>query len=258
MSFRVEQAIFTSLRGDRMAGYQLASRSSGIDDDLAQQLSNWGPAHDSLDTRLGRVSVNVHPLADDLICISLTQIAGVEYSGRAGGRVYTHSFVLPAAALAPFQFNPFTILRAFRGAGRTRPRREPPSELDSFLLVGRSTGGALDGRKLLSETLDDAACEKLLWALSAGQPVFLAGDQPLESLVEAALQLLPDDDRGNVSLSTALRVSPRRPFQLQAVAADPAVLRQLQRNEDAVVVQVAAPNSSPTRDTKTTSGTKLF
>lgn len=258
MSFPVEQAIFTSLRGERLAGYQLASRSGGIDDDLAQQLSNWGPAHDSLDTRLGRASVNVHPLGAELICIALTQIAGAEYSGRAGGRVYTHSFILPAEALAPFQFNPFTILRAFRGAGRTRPRREPPTELDTFSLVGRSSGSSLDGRKLLNDTFDDAACEKLLWALSAGQPVFIAGDQPLESLIEAAIQLLPADDRAEVSLSTALRVSPRRPFQLQAVAAEPATLRQLQRNEDAVVIQVAAPSGSPTRDTKTTSGTKLF
>ncbi|QDU29659.1 hypothetical protein ETAA8_47740 [Anatilimnocola aggregata] len=258
MTFRVEQAIFTSLRGERMAGYQLASRSSGIDDDLAQQLSNWGPAHDSLETRLGRTSVNVHPLEGELVCIGYTQLAGSEYSGRAGGRVYTHSFILPHEALEPFQFNPFTILRAFRSAGRTQPRREPPESLDTFSLVGRSSSNSGDGKQVLTATLDDSVCEKLLWALAAGQPVFLAGDAPLDSLMEATLQLLPAEDRPGVSLSTGLRISPRRPFQLQAIAADAVLVRQLQRNEHAVVIQVPGNNSSPARDTKTSTGTKFF
>src|SRR5688500_15486534 len=107
MAYLVEQAIFTSARGERMAGYQLTSRSSGIDDELANQLSNWGPAHDSLESRLGRSSVNVHLLEGDRICIGYTQLAGAEYSGRAGGRVYTHSFILDRDALVPFQGNPF-------------------------------------------------------------------------------------------------------------------------------------------------------
>ena len=257
MTFRVEQAIFTSLRGERMAGYQLASRSSGIDDSLAQQLSNWGPAHDSIETRLARTSVNVHPLDDDLVCIGYTQLAGTEYSGRGGGRVYTHSFILPIDALAPFQFNPFTILRAFRSAGRTQPRREPPATLDTFQLVGRATGGVTTAQQSLTSNLEESTCESLLWALSAGQPVFLAGDEPLEGLIEAVLQLLPAEDRASVSLSTSLRLSPRRPFQLQAVPCDSVLLRQLARSEHNVVVQVPSTTSSPTRDTTTSTGTKF-
>ncbi|WP_425614093.1 hypothetical protein NA78x_003948 [Anatilimnocola sp. NA78] len=257
MTFRVEQAIFTSLRGERMAGYQLASRSSGIDDSLAQQLSNWGPAHDAIETRLGRTSVNVHALEGDLVCIGYTQLAGTEYSGRAGGRIYTHSFILPTEALALFQFNPFTILRAFRGAGRTQPRREPPESLDTFRLVGRATGGVTTAQKSLASTLAEATCEKLLWALAAGQPVYLAADEPLDGLIEAVLQLLPAEDRAGVSLSTGLRLSPRRPFQLQAVPNDAVLLRQLARNEHNVVVHVHSPNSSPSRDTKSSTGTKF-
>ncbi len=139
MPHRVEQAIFTSQRGERMAGYQLTSRSPGIDDETALQLSNWGPAHDALETRLARSSTSLFLLGGDRVCLSLTQLAGAEYSGRGGGRVYTHSFVLPLAALGPFHFNPFQILRAFRGAGRTQPRRDPPEILESFQLVGRAS-----------------------------------------------------------------------------------------------------------------------
>jgi hypothetical protein len=238
MPYCVEQAIFTSLRGDRMNGYQLASRSSGIDEALAQQLSNWGPAHDSLETRLARSSINVHPLGEGLTCISFTQLAGSEYSGRGGGRVYTHSFVMPTAALEPFDFNPFSVLRAFRGAGRTQPRREPPDTLDAFELIGRASGAVSTVAANFSAQLDSALREQLQWALPAGQSVYLVGDEPLEGVMEAALQLLPLENRGTVSLSTALKVSPRRAFQLQGVPHDPALIRQLQRNEEAVVIQL--------------------
>ena len=254
MSNRVEQAIFTSIRGERMAGYQLTSRSSGIEEEVATQLSNWGPAHDSLESRLGRSSVNVFPVAEQQLCISFTQLAGAEYSGRAGGRVYTHCFVLDRDALAPFQFNPFPILRAFRGAGRTQPRREPPPTLDSFDLVGRSSATS-NTRCAVRTLLAEEICEKLVWALAAGQPVFLAGDEMLDSAVEAVLQLL-DDDRGGVSFTTGLRISPRRPFQLQAVPNDAVLLRQLHRNENAVVVQMPSSTSSPSRDTKSASNTR--
>jgi hypothetical protein len=85
----------------------------------------------------------------------------------------------------------------------------------------------------------------------------LAGDEALDNTVEAVLQLL-DDDRAAVSFTTGLRISPRRPFQLQAVPNDAVLLRQLHRNEHAVVVQLPSQQSSPTRDTNTVSGTKRF
>jgi hypothetical protein len=103
--------------------------------------------------------------------------------------------------------------------------------------------------------LAEEICEKLVWALAAGQPVFLAGDEMLDSAVEAVLQLL-DDDRGGVSFTTGLRISPRRPFQLQAVPNDAVLLRQLHRNENAVVVQLPSSTSSPSRDTKSASNTR--
>lgn len=254
MPHLVEQAIFTSIRGERMAGYQLTSRSPGIDDATAVQLSNWGPAHDALESRLGRSSVNSHALDSDRVCISYTQLAGTEYSGRSGGRVYTNSFLLQRGALAPFQFNPFLLLRAFRGAGRTQPRRNPPETLEVFPLVGRASGGS--SQSPLRSALDEASCEKLLWALAAGQPVYLAGDEPLESLFEEALHLLPLEDRAEISFTTGLRISPRRPFQFQAIPIDAVLIRQLQRNEQAVVVQLPTHKNSPTRDTKSVSRTR--
>lgn len=255
MSFRVEQAIFTSIRGERMAGYQLTSRSSGVDAEIAQQLSNWGPAHDSLEPRLGRGSLNVHPLAENQICVSYTQLAGAEYSGRSGGRVYTHSFLFDREALAPFQFNPFLVFRAFRSAGRTQPRRDPPPNLGTFALVGRASQHSVATRTEMQALFDDATCEKLIWALSAGQPVFLAGEDSLDTAVETILQLLSEEERAEVSFTTGLRISPRRPFQLHAVPLDPVLIRQLQRNEQAVVIQLPSLSDPLARDTKSTSKT---
>jgi hypothetical protein len=254
MPHRVEQAIFTSQRGERMAGYQLTSRSPGIDDATAVQLSNWGPAHDALETRLARSSINLYVLDGDRVCVSFTQLAGTEYSGRSGGRVYTHSFVLPIEALGPFQFNPFLILRAFRGAGRTQPRREPPETLESFQLVGRA-GRSNVATQVGQPFFDEPTCEKLVWALAAEQPVYIAGDECLEGAIEAVLQLPGEHDRTVITFATGLKISPRRPFQLQAVPLDQVLLRQLQRNEHALVVQLPARHGSPTRDTKSVSRT---
>lgn len=254
MPHRVEQAIFTSQRGERLAGYQLTSRSPGIDDATALQLSNWGPAHDALETRLARSSTSLFVLDDERVCVSHTQLAGTEYSGRGGGRVYTHSFVLPSESLGQFQFNPFLILRAFRSAGRTQPRRDPPAQLDSFQLVGRASRSAVATQEG-QHFFDEATCEKLIWALAAEQPVYIAGDESLEAALEAVLQLPGEQDRTIITFATGLKLSPRRPFQLQAVPLDQVLLRQLQRNEHALVVSIPARHGSPTRDTKSVSRT---
>src|SRR5437773_11290410 len=107
---RLEQAIFTSIQSSRLDGYQLAAASGGITAEQTKELTAWGPAHDSLwDTRRDGRSVNFHPLADDRFCLSCTTVAGEEYSGRGGGRIYTQMFILPREALEPFANDPFLV-----------------------------------------------------------------------------------------------------------------------------------------------------
>src|SRR5687767_10621746 len=97
---RLEQAIFTSVKSSRLDGYQLAAASPGITPDVSKELTIWGPAHDSLwDTRRDARSVNFFPLASGDYCLSSTTIAGEEYSGRGGGRVYSQMFLLPRQQL---------------------------------------------------------------------------------------------------------------------------------------------------------------
>ena len=67
--------------------------------------------------------------------------------------------------------------------------------------------------------------------------------------------MLSEEERAEVSFTTGLRISPRRPFQLHAVPLDPVLLRQLQRNEQAVVIQLPNLSDPLARDTKSTSTT---
>src|SRR5688572_24464261 len=135
---RLEQAIFTSVRGARLDGYQLAVASKGITNELAKELNSWGPAHDSLwSSEPAARSVNFHRLAGDLYCISQTSLAGAEYSGRGGGRVYTQMLVVPRDALVRFVGDPFQVLQAVSTSGRMLVHEHIPNSLPTIPLVGR-------------------------------------------------------------------------------------------------------------------------
>ena len=135
----LEQAVFTSVRGGRLEGYQLAARSPGVDLDLAKELTAWGPAHDSLWSAAADArSVNFHALAGGEYCLSRTTLAGAEYSARVGARVYTQMVVLSADALARFGNDPFLIFRALTASGRLAVSPELKEELPRLPLVGQN------------------------------------------------------------------------------------------------------------------------
>ena len=96
----IEQAIFTSAESDHAVGYHLAARSPGLDERDARELSVWGPSHDSLESASAAtaVSVNFFRLPSGAYCVSKTQLAGAEYSGR-GLRTYTSCLVVPPPVL---------------------------------------------------------------------------------------------------------------------------------------------------------------
>lgn len=233
---RIPQAIFTSLRGQKMAGYQLAAKSEEIDDDLARELNVWGPAHDSLlDEVAAEPSVNFHPLAAEHFCLSLTSSAGAEYSSRAGARIYTQMFVLPREALARFDNNPFLILRTIEAAGRVAAYDEPPQRLRSIVLVGRAGESDQECFTELIEQLEPDSLTNLASTVLARSSVGLVTSLPARSLVSALFQLLPPAERLKVSFTTGLRPSPRRPFRLFLLPDNPALRRQF----DAVILHPA-------------------
>jgi hypothetical protein len=236
---RLEQAIFTSVKSSRLDGYQLAARSDGVSDELAKELTTWGPAHDSLwDTRRDARSVNFHHLSSGEYCLSVTTLAGEEYSGRGGGRVYTQMFVLPAEALARFAQDPFLVLRALAAAGRLVIHDEVPETLSTVPLLGRSDqpGSAHSnqvieevGQKIFGDLVDAVASSPSVAVLTSGH---------VERLFQALLHAFTPQERLAISFTTGLKGSPRRPFKLFVLPNDPAVVRQSQRVNGAKVIDL--------------------
>jgi hypothetical protein len=236
---RIEQAIFTSLQSSRLDGYQLAVTSSGIAREQEKELTVWGPAHDSLwDTRCDARSVNFHPLADGTFCLSCTTIAGAEYSGRGGGRVYTQMFVLTGDALAQFSNDPFLVLRALSAAGRLLVLDKIPSSLPSVPLLGRSTKADEALANCIVEEVGDKIFHDLAHALAGTSRIAVSTSGHVERLFQAALNTLPFDQRLSLSFTTGLKDSPRRPFKLFVLPSDPVIVRQAQRASAVKVIDL--------------------
>lgn len=226
----LEQAIFTSARTERLEGYQLAGRSPGITKDQARELTNWGPAHDSLwQAEPGASSINFHPLASGLFCISRTTLAGAEYSGRSGGRVYTQMLLMPRESLERFAANPFFVIQALSAAGRMPVLDKVPAELPTLPLLGRA------------RTSSDVHVEppaELLSAIRSPDPILVVTDQDAETIFQAVLHKLDYAERLTLSFTTGLRPSKRRPFKLTAMPAERTLVRESQRVSGARVVEI--------------------
>lgn len=236
---RLEQAIFTSVRSERLDGYQLAAKSGGVSEDLAKELTAWGPAHDSLwHGHPGATSVNFHGLSDDRFCVSQTTLSGAEYSGRGGGRVYTQMVVLPRDGMLKFGSDPFLVLRALVASGRLTIYDAVPRELTSIPLIGRAGEAA---PAWISEIVEKAGAEtiaQLSEAVMDEEPVSVITDLPVERLFQALLHQLEPAERLRVPFTTGLKPSSRRAFKLSIVPDDPSLVRQSQRTHHGKVIEV--------------------
>jgi len=242
---RLEQAIYTSIRSERLDGYQLAASSDGIGDELAKELSTWGPAHDSLwSAEPGGVSINFHPLASGKFCLSRTTLSGAEYSGRGGGRVYTQLLVLTDDALSRFANDPFLVLQAVEAAGRLVVFDQTPASLPTIPLLGRASSSPTERLEALAEPFSADLIAELAAAFLDDAPVAVVTNVPSERLFHAALNRLLPQDRLGVTFTTGLRPSPRRPFRVTTLPSDPSLVRQSQRLTGGKVIEALAPMPS--------------
>ncbi len=233
----VEQAIFTSVRGARNEGYQLAAASPGITDDVRRELSQWGPAHDSLHAGR-RTAVGFCQLSCGLYAVSKTVVAGEEYSGRSGPRLYTQFFLLPAELYERFSFQPFRILEALVAAGRLQVVDPVPEDLEAFRLVGRASPTQVS---MLATVTREIGATRLSTALTAAlttRPLAIAAPGPQERLFAVLIDLLPMALRPQCSAIAGLRFSPRRPYRWFAASGDEKELRRLQRMGDLLLIDL--------------------
>ncbi|MFO7901758.1 MAG: hypothetical protein R6U98_03785 [Pirellulaceae bacterium] len=211
----VKQAIYTSVRTGRNEGYQLAARSPGISDQEARELTQWGPGHDSLyHESADATSINFHYMESGIYCVSQTQLAGREYSGRGGRRVHTHLFLVPEQKLLRFANNPFRVMDALIAAGRVERAEQVPERLEPVNLVGRASSVNTNN---LKEVVRHTGPHKLAVLVNAAlncERLGLVSKIPGKKLFRALLDLLPLPLRPAFSLTTGLRVSATRSYRL--------------------------------------------
>ncbi len=215
----IEQAVFTSADTDRTQGYQLVGRSAGLTEPDAHELALWGPSHDSLLERSGDpTSTNFHQLASGSYCVSRTTLAGAEFSGRGGARVYTHFLIVPPGVLARFGNNPFAILRAAMATGALGPRDEFAGELPQLRLAGRAPAVDLAMLARLACDPGPTAMATLVQSVLSADRVALASRLPTEQLLAGLFSVLPVECRTELSFSTGLKLSPTRNVRLLALS----------------------------------------
>ncbi|MHB0957392.1 MAG: GAP1-N2 domain-containing protein [Pirellulaceae bacterium] len=211
----IDQAIFTSIRSGRNEGYQIAAASPGVTLADRGELTRWGPGHDSLyDPRPTAESINFHRMESGRYCLSRTVCAGREYSGRGGYKVYSQCFLLPAELLERFANQPFRVMEALVVSGRATVLSPVPDQLDPVPLLGRVIAAKTADIERLTQAIGPERLASLL--CTALKSTMLGVTAPVSSprLLGGLLELIPLRRRPEFSLTTGLKVSPRRPYRL--------------------------------------------
>ncbi|MFW5693065.1 MAG: hypothetical protein ACOCWL_02515 [Thermoguttaceae bacterium] len=238
----IEQAVFTSARTHRAAGYQLAGRSRGLADDDARQLAAWGPSHDSLrDVGPDAASVNFHPLPSGAFCVSRTVPAGFEYSGRGGHRVYTQCLIVPPDVLRRFANNAFAVVRAAVAGGMFQVFDPVPEQLPALSLVG---GAVPVDQNLLARLATQFGPDRiaaLVQAAMTAECLAVAGGEWTADLIAGLLNCLPPHTRPELSFATGLKYSSRRPLRVLGLSTDPAEHRWIAQHTRVTVFDATAP-----------------
>jgi hypothetical protein len=230
---RLEQAIFTSARTNKLHGYHLIARSPGISPEMAQSLNRWGPSHSSLaDLAVNTFSINFHPVVDNWFAISRSTYGGPEYSNRGGLQLYTRSVLFQRDQLAGYRFNPIALSRLLHALGLLRFQHATPDKLPVVNVPDRVSPSLLSVSKDHSYGL---IIEQLLMLMEDAQAAVVGVADPLVVL-SAILARMPDRDRLDLSFTTGLKPSIYRPFRLHFLSAtDPAMQRQLNSQGIAVL-----------------------
>jgi hypothetical protein len=242
----VEQAIFTSAKTDRSAGYQVIGHSPGVHQIDVRELAVWCPSHDSLlEQSAEAVSFNFHPLPSGAYCVSRTVPAGWEYSGRGGMRVYTHCLIAAPEVLAHFANNPFAVLQAALSAGAMQIRDPIPMRLEPLILSGGATPVDQSLLICLSAHPGPSAMAVLIQSALDAVCLAVAGEPSPGELFAGLFSCLPPACRLEFSFSTGLKYTGRRPFRLIALSGDPSERRWIAHQNNVTVLELSGSNPLP-------------
>jgi hypothetical protein len=233
----IEQALFTT-DSTGPAGHRLVAASPGITPADLRELSEWAPVRGSLsNANGGAASVNFHPLPSGGWCVARTMFVG---SSDDGERTATLSFVVQATGFARFANNPFALLRAIRAAGLLEPHGEIVLPLAPFQLPGRAS--AVD-EGLVAQMADRWGAVRVAWLIQTtlnSDTLAIVGAERRDLLLAGLMNCLPIECRPEVSFSSGLAYSPRRPFRVVTVSPSMEEFNRLRRLPGMTVLDMNA------------------
>jgi hypothetical protein len=229
----VEQAVFTSSDRGRLKGYQLVSKSAGIDRSLSQELSHWAPTRSSSENPEDW-TLSCFPVADEFTAITRTTLGGPEYSGRGGTQVVTLILMFRNEQLKPYAFNTVTVSKNAMAMGCLKLPLDLESEqlplafVPTYPIISDTDGSDddIDGDQY-EETL-----EKIVSVIEDGRRVAIIGSMKPMEMVDRLIRRMSIAARRKFSFTTGLEPSTRRPFQAHFFAEiDIRTRRSLQSQE---------------------------
>jgi hypothetical protein len=115
-------------------------------------------------------------------------------------------------------------------------------------LIGRTGPFRAEWLEPLIETVGAETIAELAEAGTSDTPITIITDQPPERLFQAVLHQLTLAERMQISLTTGLKPSSRRPFKFTVVPDDPQLARQSTRmNQGRVIEALALDRDSTSR-----------
>lgn len=214
----VEQAIFTSVRTGRVQGYQLAARSDGVDDRLAQVLTKWGPSHAALcNPHPAADSYNFHAVSGDCFAISRTLYGGAEYSARGGWQLVTRYALVEPLHLREFDNDPISLMRLARSEGLFGLMPQFDARLPQLELPrpSPSVQWNVPPRKGVAENVDE-----IIGRLERGERLAVTHCYNPLAILQHLIRRLPESHRLELSFTTGLKPTAHRPFRLHFLPGD--------------------------------------
>jgi hypothetical protein len=212
-TIKLEQAVFASSDRGRMKGYQLVSKSPGVDRESSQELCRWAPTQIPSDNP-ANWTINYFPISDETVAVTRTVLGGPEYSGRGGTQVVTLILLLTNEQFDSYSYNPIVVAKTAMAMGYLKLPMDmaceqlPLAELPTIPLVdpwnSRDEREQDSYRQLLDEVTE---------LLMDSRRVAVVGLQKPIDAVERLVPRLTPEARRNFSFTTGLSPAVRRPFQ---------------------------------------------
>lgn len=213
-TMKVDQAVFASSDRGRMKGYQLVSKSAGVDKAASQELSRWAPTQvPSSDP--DQWTINYFPVIHDRVAVTRTVLGGPEYSARGGTEVVTLILLLREEQFKAYSYNPVAVARTAMAMGYLKLPLDMTSELIPEAELPRRP--LID--PLEPEDCNDEAdpyfqlLEDLTRLLRNARRVAVVGIEDPLDVLDRLIPRLPVEARKNFSFTTGLSPAVRRPFQ---------------------------------------------